>query len=151
MVLKSCGFYPIKQQKSSMMLLMRQNTGYLLLPSGLVATGGLNSTAPSPSPSNSYLQWNNVFLSILDFTHTLILIISQTTKKKGRSFHLILYLISLSIKWKELGEWGMHPSRKKVRAMWMLKPKDCMSDTPLISFVTLNKFLYIPKSRLPHL
>lgn len=83
MVLKSCGFYPIKQQKSSMMLLMRQNTGYLLLPSGLVATGGLNSTAPSPSPSNSYLQWNNVFLSILDFTHTLILIISQTTKKKG--------------------------------------------------------------------
>lgn len=33
----------------------------------------------------------------------------------------------------------------------MLKPKDCGSDTQFISFVSLNKFLYIPKSQFPHL
>lgn len=33
----------------------------------------------------------------------------------------------------------------------MLKPKDYGSDIPFISFVTMNKFLHIPKSQFPHL
>lgn len=53
----------------------------------------------------------------------------------------------------------MHPVKREImgkrrqlfnQRMGMLKPKDCGSDT-LISFVSLNKFLYIPRSQFPHL
>lgn len=54
----------------------------------------------------------------------------------------------------------MHPVKREImgkrrqlfnQRMGMLKPKDCGSDTPFISFVSPNKFLYISESQLPHL
>lgn len=73
-----------------MMLVMRQNrkvgyTLYLPPPSDHVATGGLQSLAIPPPHQTPRLQQDNAVSSILDFTHTLSLIISQT-KGGGGSF-----------------------------------------------------------------
>lgn len=113
------------------------------------------------APPTRHLVSNKTMLSIKFKLHIYSVPHYFSINKGGRGSSTEFSYLNFSLhkKWKKL-ELGMHPVEREImgkgrqlfnQRTGMLQPKDCGSDIPFISFVSPNKFLYIPKSQFPHL